>query len=970
MTSVNQNKNQMLRTKPTSSMDTNGAGAGHIRSTQSGATDDTFQTADDPYINSNDPVGIHITRLLNAGAFNCLTHQKPNDTNDFYSDTSSSSLFPLFSRANYLYVKNIATQTYQIVFNVQTTMSTFHSTTSNDKNRLNINIDTNSSSIINIRQIELPTHAQSIKMTFTFIILSSFILSTCTHIALSFIIIIYLIALLSITSMLVDLKDVYYYLCPFVIQRFIDQCRKIVEIVALEYTFQNRFHGRDQWLQQQEQNQSRQQTDEYRNLIDRQMPHVLALDKRRQSPIKKQQNNNSNAVWQCQNVNWDDVYNTLSTECHSMHPNENNKNNSNHLSKSTLDHLVANNYCYVMVHGKDKHQAKISKLKSKRKVQAIHKKTNNINSSSNNNRNRVVSEDLRESMLNDIDGLNSVQSMDAIEIIRKKSTQRNDIMNQTKFRSAPMISSPNMKNGNSNNYGNTGNHGQNQQQQFRNSSDVQIAGHNNSMYERRSRLNTYESEYRGSSSIAEHHQQHHQQHNDFLSNHSDMDPLTSNASQDFIYNDDITTSFLSDDADVSYSSTSYDNDNHNNESFNHDNNDDYISGDDESTNKNKNNNKNHKQEDMKWLDVGAKIGMRLLESEKLHQAITKSQMPSNLSSSYSGAEDDHEGNDAQQGKNRETDSRRNFDSPKHVAKPFHAMWTSPNVEKIYDDVISEDDDEDEEDGYTYSDLGHESHADDVDDVDDVGVHSHSYAVKTTHPPLVPPPISKRARSSGTSLSPSTKPRKKIMKPLRNSRSVSLPSSPVRSKSVCSRFSETNLSLLAADTTSQLVQQFDANKYLPPSMAIHHESVVADNVNSKSTLDMMDNNTMKKKRELGRLTVKTDLLSDFPPKKSYKESTRSKIRRRLPLLPGVRMIVPIFPASISRFKRDKVVQSRSYYQFATVASSKRISGASSKSEDDLTDCLSITVLLDKSFLRSGKFAEMTMRIHDSQRHMPR
>ena len=164
-----------------------------------------------------------------------------------------------------------------------------------------------------------------------------------------------------------------------------------------------------------------------------------------------------------------------------------------------------------------------------------------------------------------------------------------------------------------------------------------------------------------------------------------------------------------------------------------------------------------------------------------------------------------------------------------------------------------------------------------------------------------------------------------------------------------------------------MKQFDANRFLPPSMAIHHESVT-DDIDPKSKLDKMGT-TATMKRQFGPLLINTDLRSDFQPRKSVKESTRAKGRRRQALLPGVRMIVPIFPAS-SRSKKDKVLQSRSYYQFATVSSSKRINAASSKSEDDLTDCLSITVLLDKSFLRSGKFAEMTLRIHDSQRHMPR
>jgi hypothetical protein len=93
-----------------------------------------------------------------------------------------------------------------------------------------------------------------------------------------------------------------------------------------------------------------------------------------------------------------------------------------------------------------------------------------------------------------------------------------------------------------------------------------------------------------------------------------------------------------------------------------------------------------------------------------------------------------------------------------------------------------------------------------------------------------------------------------------------------------------------------------------------------------------------------------------------------------LLPGVKVVVPIFPIQPGLKQNKKLLDS--HFQMATVVSSKRIHAYSSNKRPSpgkwTTNCLSVTVKLDKSFLRNGEFAEMTFRVMDDwgPRYMPK
>lgn len=105
------------------------------------------------------------------------------------------------------------------------------------------------------------------------------------------------------------------------------------------------------------------------------------------------------------------------------------------------------------------------------------------------------------------------------------------------------------------------------------------------------------------------------------------------------------------------------------------------------------------------------------------------------------------------------------------------------------------------------------------------------------------------------------------------------------------------------------------------------------------------------------------------------NTTDRNRRRLPLQRGIKVAVPVFPNQ-PRAKGSEKRLSQANYQMGTVMCSERIFVGSLRASLERftgeTNCLSVTVQLDRSFLRNGEFAELTLRVLDSwtSRYMPR
>jgi len=110
----------------------------------------------------------------------------------------------------------------------------------------------------------------------------------------------------------------------------------------------------------------------------------------------------------------------------------------------------------------------------------------------------------------------------------------------------------------------------------------------------------------------------------------------------------------------------------------------------------------------------------------------------------------------------------------------------------------------------------------------------------------------------------------------------------------------------------------------------------------------------------------------PLELTSKASTSPKRHEKLPTIaPGVKIVVPLSPYQPGLKSSRKRHQSN--VQMATVVSSKRIHvGNTSRVDRFETNCLSVTVKLDRSFLRGGEFADLTFRIMDAwgSRYVPK
>lgn len=98
-------------------------------------------------------------------------------------------------------------------------------------------------------------------------------------------------------------------------------------------------------------------------------------------------------------------------------------------------------------------------------------------------------------------------------------------------------------------------------------------------------------------------------------------------------------------------------------------------------------------------------------------------------------------------------------------------------------------------------------------------------------------------------------------------------------------------------------------------------------------------------------------------------TERKLHERSPLAPGVKVAAPFVPLQPGRKRLGY-----SNYQMATVASSQRIfvDTTTSGRVNSEANCLSVSCVVDKSFLRNGEFTQISFRVMDewSSRYMPK
>lgn len=317
--------------------------------------------------------------------------------------------------------------------------------------------------------------------------------------------------------------------------------------------------------------------------------------------------------------------------------------------------------------------------------------------------------------------------------------------------------------------------------------------------------------------------------------------------------------------------------------------------------------------DLPWIDVGAKIGMRLLNSTHVQRAMATQEAKkrfagkdeqdaslvvfSDVASTIVGAV---------------SETGATID-PDKVMRPVHSMWTSPTAAAVLSPPSS---DLDSDSGSVCSDI--ESPAPSCD-IELLSRGSRNYP----RPPLSPRSAPDRRRESSNALS-TTDSEGLDHDGVQDSRPTEvLPQSPLFRLSPKKK-------LQISETCSQVK---------PEESSLALECYIRD---EQSVVPL--------------------------------PRTRSIARKTLDM--GVKVAVSVFPNTPQSSVNEKRT-SRKHYQMGTVIHSERILvedeiSFSSAEPSVTTNCLSVTVQMDKSFLRNGEFARLTFRVRDSwsPRYMPK
>lgn len=293
--------------------------------------------------------------------------------------------------------------------------------------------------------------------------------------------------------------------------------------------------------------------------------------------------------------------------------------------------------------------------------------------------------------------------------------------------------------------------------------------------------------------------------------------------------------------------------------------------------------------DMKWIDVGATIGVKLLGSAAVQKAMTSHDTAEKISviRRNFGSKPENEAED------QHPEPSQGQPPKKKIAEPVHPMWTSASAAATINPILSN----------LSSDASVNSMT--IEFNDSPSVHTESIEKKSSF------------------------------------------------ASVGADVSRHRLGSDSAVVESSM-------------RTISMQNVESGSRKSKLTLQVPE------KEVTGSLNRKIHSIPRTPKTPRTPRTPRTK---RLPkLLPGVKIVVPLVP--VQPGYAPPTQSSHLAYQMATVVSSKRLYVGAIKRMPSSgmmeTNCLSVTVKLDKSFLRMGEFAEMTFRVMDEwgSRYVPK
>ena len=353
-------------------------------------------------------------------------------------------------------------------------------------------------------------------------------------------------------------------------------------------------------------------------------------------------------------------------------------------------------------------------------------------------------------------------------------------------------------------------------------------------------------------------------------------------------------------------------------------------------------------DDMGWAEVGARIGMRILSSEHVQRAVASQdtaerlldiskKVEKNFGTPSSGLRESRRSSQASISNLGQTDvttseADTSLTESRSLIKPVHTMWTSAS------------------------------------------------AVRPSSPELM---------SSMSDIEDLPEPRSPIVPTIRRFASdIEDDSLPPRSQLRARRKSSLRHQASSGSATKSVSFHAKQGLLLEPEK---NNPISKDSPNGSRGTRVIDSPCRTEEQDISMEVIlmsengtegeqicptkdkTTSLSSGSPASKEYP--------KRPLLKPGVKVVVPMLPMQPG-MNRSAAKGSGRFFQMATVVSSRRIhvqtaeytsqtEKRKSQTKRRNTNCISVTVNLDKSFLRDGAFAQMTLRIMDawSDRYMP-
>lgn len=269
------------------------------------------------HISDNDPIGTHMARLLNEGAFEKLAQTASK------CGQANRSLFPLVSASNFARLKEALNDFSDRFYDLKRSIGRDDSKTI--------------------------SWWQSLQSLFKALLFFFVILSVVSSFIVIIMVKVYVVVAISLFTLLFDVQDIFNNLCPKIIQQFVINIAKYIPEIDQKYLCAHLSERTKYWGEQTK-----------NPLMDRKAPEIL-----QHARIQLENDTVKTSVGASfQNINWNTViksFRAADKEGQKVHA-------------KNVDHLITLNFAYVMIHGDHNDSHLKSKKKSRKRLGSTDRK--------------------------------------------------------------------------------------------------------------------------------------------------------------------------------------------------------------------------------------------------------------------------------------------------------------------------------------------------------------------------------------------------------------------------------------------------------------------------------------------------------------------------------------------------------------------------------------------------------------------